>query len=98
MILVTASAGKAVSQSLGGLRRGGTVVALGASPDPIEASSGDLLFNTKKLVGALTGNPAAGDHTLKFSVLTGVAPMVELHRRAGPGTQPVVRILSAAGT
>lgn len=77
VILVTASAGAAVSQSLGGLRRGGTVIALGASPDPIEASSGDLLFNSKKLVGALTGNPAAGDAALKFSVLTGVAPMVE---------------------
>lgn len=77
VIMVTASAGNVVSQSLAGLRRGGTVIALGASPDPIEASSGDLLFNTKKLVGALTGNPAAGDHTLKFSTLTGVAPMVE---------------------
>jgi propanol-preferring alcohol dehydrogenase len=77
VILVTASAGTAVTQSLGGLRRGGTVVALGASPDPIEASSGDLLFNSKKLVGALTGNPAAGDATLKFSALTDVAPMVE---------------------
>ena len=63
LILVTASAG--------------TVIALGASPDPIEASSGDLLFNSKKLVGALTGNPEAGDHTLKFSALTGVMPMVE---------------------
>jgi propanol-preferring alcohol dehydrogenase len=53
------------------------VVALGASPDPVEASSGDLLFNSKKLVGALTGNPATGDATLKFSALSGVAPMVE---------------------
>ena len=25
----------------------------------------------------LTGTPAAGDATLKFSVLTGVAPMIE---------------------
>jgi propanol-preferring alcohol dehydrogenase len=77
LILVTASAGRVVAQSLGGLRRGGTVVALGASPDPVEASSGDLLFNSKKLVGALTGNPATGDATLKFSALSGVAPMVE---------------------
>ena len=28
-------------------------------------------------MGALTGNPETGDHTLKFSVLTGVMPMVE---------------------
>lgn len=78
VILVTASAGKAVAQSLGGLRRGGTVIALGASPDPIGASSGELLFTSKKIVGALTGTPATGDSTLKFSSLTGVAPMVEV--------------------
>jgi D-arabinose 1-dehydrogenase-like Zn-dependent alcohol dehydrogenase len=77
VVLVTASAGRAVAESLGGLRRGGVVISLGASADPIEASSGDLLFNSKTIAGALTGNPAAGDATLKFSVLTGVAPMVE---------------------
>jgi propanol-preferring alcohol dehydrogenase len=35
------------------------------------------MFNNKTIAGSLTGNPSAGDATLKFSVLTGVAPMVE---------------------
>lgn len=82
VILATASGGKAVADSVKGLRPHGAVVVVGAAPDPIEISSFDLLFSNRggapKLVaGALTGTPAAGDATLKFSVLTGVAPMVE---------------------
>ena len=30
----------------------------------------DLLFGSRKIEGALTGNPATGDATLKFSALT----------------------------
>jgi len=50
---------------------------LGASPDPIEVSSTDLIFGNRKLEGALTGNPATGDETLRFSALSGVAAMIE---------------------
>jgi alcohol dehydrogenase, propanol-preferring len=52
-------------------------VILGASPDPIEVSSTDLIFGNRKLEGALTGNPATGDETLRFSALSGVAAMIE---------------------
>jgi propanol-preferring alcohol dehydrogenase len=37
----------------------------------------DLIFATRKLHGALTGDPATGDATLRFSVLSGVSPMIE---------------------
>jgi len=82
VILATASGGKAVADTLKGLRSGDTVIVLGAAPDPIELSSFDLLFSNrgaspKAVAGAVTGTPAAGDATLKFSVLTGVAPMIE---------------------
>jgi propanol-preferring alcohol dehydrogenase len=60
-----------------GLRPRGTIIALGASPDPIEVSTSDLLFGSRSVEGALTGNPATGDATLKFSVLAGVAAMIE---------------------
>ena len=40
-------------------------------------SSTDLLFGSRRVEGALTGNPATGDATLKFSVLSGVAAMIE---------------------
>src|SRR3984893_1283867 len=65
LVLATASAGHAVAQTLKGLRPGGKVIALGATPDPIEVSTSDLLFGSRSIAGALT------------SVLTGVAAMIE---------------------
>ena len=37
----------------------------------------DLIFGSRKLGGALTGDPATGDATLRFSALTGVSAMIE---------------------
>ena len=77
LVIATASGGKAVAQVVKGLRPRGRVIALGATPDPIEVSTSDLLFASRSIEGALTGDPATGDAALKFSVLTGVAAMIE---------------------
>jgi propanol-preferring alcohol dehydrogenase len=77
VILATASGGKAVAEAVRGLGPGGVVIALGGSPEPIDISSSDILFSNRKVEGALTGNPATGDATLKFSVLSGIAPLIE---------------------
>jgi alcohol dehydrogenase, propanol-preferring len=77
MVLATASGGKAVAAALGGLRRGGVVISLGATDEPIELSAFELLFKQLSVDGALTGTPEAGDATLRFSVLSNVAAMVE---------------------
>lgn len=77
LVLATASAGKAVAETVRGLRPRGRVIALGVSPDPIELSSNDLRFGSRVVEGALTGDPATGDAALKFSVLSKVAPMIE---------------------
>src|SRR5499427_1991169 len=77
VILVTASGGKMVAEAFKGLRPGGVSVVVGASPDPIEVSSTDLIFCSRKLEGALTGDPATGDETLRFSALSGVSAMIE---------------------
>lgn len=47
------------------------------TPDPVEVSTSDLLFGSRSVAGALTGDPATGDATLKFSVLSGVAAIIE---------------------
>src|SRR5712671_4180316 len=73
----TASGGKAVAAALGGLRRGGVVISLGATDEPIELSAFELLFKQLGVDGALTGTPEAGDATLRFSVLSDVAAMIE---------------------
>src|SRR6266851_6166037 len=77
VILVTASGGKAVTETFKGLRPGGVSVIVGASPDPIGVSGMDLIFGSRKLEGALTGPPATGDETLRFSALSGVSAMIE---------------------
>jgi alcohol dehydrogenase, propanol-preferring len=77
VILVTASGGKTVAATFKGLRPGGVSIVLGVGPEPIEASSMDLIFGSRKLEGALTGDPATGDSTLRFSSLTGVSAMIE---------------------
>jgi len=77
VVLATASGGKAVAAALGGLRRGGSVISLGATDEPIELSAFDLLFRQLGVDGALTGTPSAGDATLRFSVISDVAAMIE---------------------
>src|ERR1700756_1156381 len=77
VILVTASGGKSVTATFKGLRPEGISIVLGVAPEPIETSSADLIFGNRKLHGALTGDPATGDATLRFSVLSGASAMIE---------------------
>jgi propanol-preferring alcohol dehydrogenase len=77
LVLVTASGGKPTAETFKGLRRTGASIVLGVGPGPIEVLDMDLIFGNRKLEGALTGNPACGDTTLKFSALSGVSAMIE---------------------
>src|SRR5215469_2836793 len=77
VILVTASGGKTVAATFTGLRPGGASINLGVGPEPIEVTSTDLVFGNRRVEGSLTGTPATGDATLRFSSLTGVAAMIE---------------------
>src|SRR6266849_3172145 len=74
VVMATASGGKAVAAAVNGLRRGGVVISLGASDEPIELSAFALLFQSLAVEGALTGTPAAGD-----------APVQHHNRRHGHG-------------
>src|SRR5271170_4022886 len=77
VILITASGGKTVAGTFKGLRPGGVSIVVGVGPEPIEITGMDLIFATRKVEGALTGTPAVGDITLRFSSLSGVAAMIE---------------------
>ena len=77
VILVTASSAAVVSETFKGLRPNGVSVVVGVGPEPIQSSTTDLVFGNRKLEGALTGNPATGDKTLRFSALSGVSAMIE---------------------
>ena len=77
VVVATAPSGKATSALVSGVRPRGHVIAIGVAPDPLELSSEALIFGSRSIDGALTGDPATGDATLKFSVLAGVRPMIE---------------------
>jgi len=77
VIVVTASGGKTIAETFKGLRPGGISIDLGVGPEPVEVTSVDLIFGERKVAGSLTGNPAVGDATLRFSVMTGVSAMIE---------------------
>jgi propanol-preferring alcohol dehydrogenase len=77
VILITASGGKTVAATFKGLRPGGVSIDLGVGPEPIEVTSMDLIFGSRTVEGSLTGTPAAGDATLRFSALSGVSAMIE---------------------
>src|SRR5262249_3414442 len=77
VILITASGGKTVDATFKALRPGGVSIVVGAGPEPIEITSVDLIFGERRVAGSLTGNPATGDATLRFSTLTGVSAMIE---------------------
>src|SRR6201981_326669 len=92
VILITASGGKTVAATFKGLRPGGVSIVLGVGPEPIEVTSMDLIFATRKVEGALTGTPAIGDTALRFSALSGVSAMIEtapLDQAAAPCAQIV---------
>jgi alcohol dehydrogenase, propanol-preferring len=77
VVVATAPSGKATSAIVTGVRPRGHVIAIGVAPDPMELSSAALIFGSRSIDGALTGDPATGDTTLKFSALAGVRPMIE---------------------
>jgi len=77
LIVNTASASSAAASALAGMKSGGTLIALGVGDDSIEISPMDLIFRNVTASGSLTGLPSTADATLKFSVLTPVAPMIE---------------------
>jgi len=77
VILITASGGTTIATTFKGLRPGGVSIDVGVGPEPIEITSMDLIFGERKVAGSLTGNPASGDATLRFSALSGVSAMIE---------------------
>ena len=78
IVLVTASSGKVVSETFKGLRPNGVSIVLGVGPEPDRGHQPWTLFlEAAELEGALTGNPATGDETLRFSALAGIAAMIE---------------------
>jgi D-arabinose 1-dehydrogenase-like Zn-dependent alcohol dehydrogenase len=76
-IVSTAPSGKAMSALINGLGDYGHLMVVGASIDPIEVSPVQLIMGGKSIQGWASGVAADCEDALRFSVLTGVRPMIE---------------------
>jgi D-arabinose 1-dehydrogenase-like Zn-dependent alcohol dehydrogenase len=77
VILATAPSGRAMTDILPGLAPRGTMLVIGASGDPVQASTGLMIQGSKRIQGWASGIPTDSEDTLRFAELTGVRPMIE---------------------
>ena len=78
VIVATAASGASMSPLLAGLAPRGTLVVVGAAPDPISVDTSDLIFGGRSIVGSLTGTPIENEDNLAFSLNHGIKPMTEV--------------------
>jgi propanol-preferring alcohol dehydrogenase len=77
-IIATAASGASMSPLLAGLQPRGRLVVVGASPEPIEVQTSDLIFGGRSMVGSLTGSAIENEDNLAFSLTHQIAPMIEV--------------------
>jgi D-arabinose 1-dehydrogenase-like Zn-dependent alcohol dehydrogenase len=77
VILATAPSSKAMSSLVDGLGPNGTMLVVGAGPDPIEAAPTQLIRGKKKIQGWYAGIATDSEDTLRFAEMSGVSPMIE---------------------
>ena len=93
VILATAPSGKAMSALIDGLGANGTMMVIGATPEPIEVSPFQLILGKKRIQGWAAGIPTDSEDTLRFAEMTGVRPMIEKYPLARAG-EAYARMLS----
>jgi propanol-preferring alcohol dehydrogenase len=75
VILCTAPNGKAISELINGLGRNGQMIIVTYVNEMMEISPGNLMRGNRSICGSVRGDP---EDALRFSVLTGVRPIVEV--------------------
>jgi len=76
-IVATAASGASMSALVPGLASRGTMIVVGAAPDPITVSTSELIFGPRTITGSLTGSSIENEDNLDFSVERDIRPMVE---------------------
>ncbi|MFE0450438.1 alcohol dehydrogenase [Streptomyces sp. NPDC058914] len=78
IIVATASSGASMNPLVRGLAPNGTLVVVGAAPDPLTVSTPDLIFGNHSIVGSLTGSSIENEDNLAFSLAHDIRPSVEV--------------------
>ena len=87
VILSTVTSAKAMTPLIDGLGIDGTLVVVGASPEPIEVNPFHIILGRRGVKGWPSGTSVDSEDTLRFSALTGVESMIE--------TYPLTRAVEA---
>jgi D-arabinose 1-dehydrogenase-like Zn-dependent alcohol dehydrogenase len=77
LILATAPDAKAISAIAGGLGSKGELLVVGVPNDPLSISVMQIVGNKQRIQGWPSGGSIDSEDTLRFSVLTGVRPLIE---------------------
>jgi D-arabinose 1-dehydrogenase-like Zn-dependent alcohol dehydrogenase len=77
VILTTVTSGKAMTPLIDGLGIDGTLLVVGASPEPIEVNPFQLIGERRGVRGWPSGTSVDSEDTMRFSALTGVEAMIE---------------------
>ena len=78
-ILTTVTSGKALTPLIDGLGVDGTLIVLGASPEPIEVNPFHVIGERRGVRGWPSGTSVDSEDTMRFSALTGVEAMIETY-------------------
>jgi len=78
VILATAPSAQLTGKLVDGLARNGTLVVLGATPEPIQVSPFQLIGARRRIQGWPSGTAKDSEETLAFSALFGVASRSEV--------------------
>ena len=77
-IIATAASGSSMSPLLAGLLPRGRLVVVGVGLDPIEVKTPDIVFDSRSIIGNITGTSLENEASLRFSARHGVAPINEV--------------------
>jgi D-arabinose 1-dehydrogenase-like Zn-dependent alcohol dehydrogenase len=77
VILATAPDSKSMTALIDGLGVDGTLLVVGASPEPISVTPFQLITNRRAVQGWPSGTAQDSEDTLNFCAITGIRPMVE---------------------
>ncbi|MEV4414681.1 alcohol dehydrogenase catalytic domain-containing protein [Catellatospora sp. NPDC049609] len=77
VVLATAVSGASMTALIPGLARGGTLMVVGASFEPMEVTPFALLSGVIRITGQITGSAIENEDNLRFSVDQDVAAMIE---------------------
>ncbi|MDH2413875.1 alcohol dehydrogenase catalytic domain-containing protein [Nocardioides sp. CER19] len=79
VVLATAMSSEAMGASIDGLRPGGELLVVGATPEPIPVTPFQILPTSRTLHGHPSGTAKDVEDTMRFAALTGVRPMTETY-------------------